>query len=93
MGVDRALGGNLRLGAFVGAGASRERIAFDLQKIDATYVFGGVYGRIGLGGRHRELRRLVHQSGSDLRLPHSGEFNHRDAALARALCRRRARWL
>ena len=45
MGVDRALGGNLRVGAFVGAGASREQVDFDVQKIDATYVFGGAYGR------------------------------------------------
>jgi outer membrane autotransporter protein len=45
MGVDRALGGNLRLGAFVGAGASREAVELDVQKIDATYVFGGAYGR------------------------------------------------
>jgi outer membrane autotransporter protein len=45
MGVDRALGGNLRVGAFVGAGASREAVDFDVQKIDATYVFGGAYGR------------------------------------------------
>jgi outer membrane autotransporter protein len=45
MGVDRVLGGNLRLGAFVGAGASREQVELDVQKIDATYVFGGAYGR------------------------------------------------
>ena len=45
MGIDRALGGNLRLGAFVGAGASREEVELSVQKIDATYVFGGVYGR------------------------------------------------
>lgn len=45
MGVDRVLGGNLRLGVFVGAGASREAVELDVQKIDATYVFGGAYGR------------------------------------------------
>jgi outer membrane autotransporter protein len=45
MGVDRVLGGNLRLGAFVGAGASREAVELDVQTIDATYVFGGAYGR------------------------------------------------
>ena len=45
MGVDRALGGNLRLGAFVGAGASREAVELNVQTIDATYVFGGAYGR------------------------------------------------
>jgi hypothetical protein len=45
MGVDRVLGGNLRLGAFVGAGTSRESVELDVQKIDATYVFGGGYGR------------------------------------------------
>jgi uncharacterized protein with beta-barrel porin domain len=45
MGVDRILGGNLRLGAFVGAGASSEKVELDVQKLDATYVFGGVYGR------------------------------------------------
>jgi hypothetical protein len=45
IGVDRMFGGNLRLGAFVGGGGSRERVEFDVQKIDATYVFGGGYGR------------------------------------------------
>ena len=45
MGVDRALGGNLRLGAFVGAGTSREAVELNVQTIDATYVFGGAYGR------------------------------------------------
>jgi hypothetical protein len=45
MGVDRIVGSNLRLGAFVGAGASREKVELDVQSIDATYVFGGVYGR------------------------------------------------
>jgi hypothetical protein len=45
MGVDRVLGGNLRLGAFVGAGTSRESVELDVQKIDASYVFGGGYGR------------------------------------------------
>jgi outer membrane autotransporter protein len=45
MGVDRALGGNLRLGAFVGAGASREAVDSNVQTIDATYVFGGGHGR------------------------------------------------
>ncbi len=45
MGFDRVFGPNLRLGAFVGAGASREEVELSVQKIDATYVFGGVYGR------------------------------------------------
>ena len=45
MGVDRIVGSDLRLGAFVGAGASREAVELDVQTIDATYVFGGVYGR------------------------------------------------
>jgi outer membrane autotransporter protein len=45
MGVDRVVNSNLRLGAFVGAGASREAVELNVQTIDATYVFGGVYGR------------------------------------------------
>ena len=45
MGFDRIVSPNLRLGAFVGAGASREQVEFSVQSIDATYVFGGVYGR------------------------------------------------
>ena len=45
MGVDRTLGSNLRLGAFIGAGASREAVELNVQTIDATYVFGGAYGR------------------------------------------------
>jgi outer membrane autotransporter protein len=45
MGVDRVASPNLRLGAFVGAGASREEVELSVQSIDATYVFGGVYGR------------------------------------------------
>jgi uncharacterized protein with beta-barrel porin domain len=35
----------LRLGAFVGAGASREQVELSVQTVDATYVFGGGYGR------------------------------------------------
>ena len=46
LGIDRAVGGNLRLGAFVGAGASSESVELSVQSIDATYVFGGVYGRL-----------------------------------------------
>jgi outer membrane autotransporter protein len=45
MGVDRIVGSNLRLGAFVGSGASREEVELSVQSNDATYVFGGVYGR------------------------------------------------
>lgn len=45
MGFDRPLGGNLRLGAFVGAGGSHEAVELNVQTIDATYVFGGAYGR------------------------------------------------
>jgi len=43
--VSIASSADLRLGAFVGAGASREKVELDVQSIDATYVFGGVYGR------------------------------------------------
>jgi outer membrane autotransporter protein len=45
MGVDRMFGGNLRLGAFVGAGGGREAVELNVQTIDSTYVFGGGYGR------------------------------------------------
>jgi Autotransporter beta-domain len=45
MGVDRMFGGNLRLGAFVGAGGGCEAVELNVQTIDSTYVFGGGYGR------------------------------------------------
>ena len=45
LGIDRAFGPNLRLGAFAGGGASREEVELSVQTIDATYGFGGVYGR------------------------------------------------
>jgi outer membrane autotransporter protein len=45
MGVDRIVNSNLRLGAFVGAGGSREAVELSVQSIDAAYVFGGGYGR------------------------------------------------
>jgi outer membrane autotransporter protein len=45
MGVDRVFRPNLRLGAFVVAGAGRESVELNVQTIDATYVFGGAYGR------------------------------------------------
>jgi len=45
MGVDRIVNSNLRLGAFVGAGSGREAVELNVQSIDATYVFGGGYGR------------------------------------------------
>jgi len=45
LGIDRRVSGELRLGAFVGAGGSREQVELDVQRVDSTYVFGGVYGR------------------------------------------------
>jgi hypothetical protein len=55
MGVDRTLGSNLRLGAFVGAGASREAVELNVQTIDATYVFGGAYGRFDWISQYLDL--------------------------------------
>jgi hypothetical protein len=46
LGVDRAFGPNLRLGAFAGGGASREDVELSVQSIDSTYAFGGGYGRL-----------------------------------------------
>ncbi len=45
IGIDRQFTPDLRLGAFAGGGNSRLGVAFDLQKIDSDYVFGGGYGR------------------------------------------------
>jgi hypothetical protein len=45
LGIDRRVSGELRLGAFVGARGSREQVELDVQRVDSTYVFGGVYGR------------------------------------------------
>jgi uncharacterized protein with beta-barrel porin domain len=45
LGIDRAFGPNLRLGAFAGGGASREDVELSVQSIDSTYAFGGGYGR------------------------------------------------
>jgi len=44
MGVDRAFGPNLRLGAFAGD-ASREDVELSVQSIDSTCIYGGAYGR------------------------------------------------
>ena len=41
LGVDRAFGPNLRLGAFAGGGASREDVELSVQSINSTYAFGG----------------------------------------------------
>jgi uncharacterized protein with beta-barrel porin domain len=45
LGIDRAFGPNLRLGAFAGGGASREDVELSVQSINSTYAFGGGYGR------------------------------------------------
>jgi hypothetical protein len=45
LGIDRAFGPNLRLGAFAGGGASQEDIELSVQSINSTYAFGGGYGR------------------------------------------------
>jgi outer membrane autotransporter protein len=45
LGIDRAFGPNLRLGAFAGGGASREDVELSVQSIDSTYAFAGGYGR------------------------------------------------
>lgn len=49
IGLDKAFAADLRLGAFVGAGQSRLAVGSNTQKVDADYVFGGVYGRKTLG--------------------------------------------
>jgi outer membrane autotransporter protein len=45
LGIDRAFGPNLRLGAFAGGGGSREDVELSVQSITSTYAFGGGYGR------------------------------------------------
>ncbi|MFY9836378.1 MAG: hypothetical protein WAK55_07880 [Xanthobacteraceae bacterium] len=45
LGVDRAFGSNLRLGGFLGGGASFENVELSVQSINSTYAFGGGYGR------------------------------------------------
>jgi outer membrane autotransporter protein len=45
LGVDRAFGPNLRLGGFLGGGASFENVELNVQTINSTYTFGGSYGR------------------------------------------------
>ena len=46
LGVDKTIGRDLRVGAFVGAGQGRLSVDLDLQKIETDYVFGGLYSRI-----------------------------------------------
>jgi outer membrane autotransporter protein len=45
IGIDRQVTPDLRLGAFAGGGNSRLKVAYDIQKVDSDYVFGGGYGR------------------------------------------------
>jgi outer membrane autotransporter protein len=45
LGVDRQVTPDLRLGVFAGGGNSKLRVAYDIQKVDSDYVFGGGYGR------------------------------------------------
>jgi len=51
IGIDRAFASNWRLGAFVGVGSGREDVAFNVQTIDTTYVYGGVYGHVDLAAQ------------------------------------------
>jgi hypothetical protein len=46
LGVDKNVGRDMRIGAFVGAGQGRLSVDLDSQKIETDYVFGGVYSRI-----------------------------------------------
>ena len=46
LGVDKSVGRDLRVGAFVGAGQGRLSVDLDSQKIETDYVFGGVYSRV-----------------------------------------------
>jgi Autotransporter beta-domain len=45
IGIDRQVTPDLRLGAFAGGGNSKLSVAYDIQKVDSDYVFGGGYGR------------------------------------------------
>jgi outer membrane autotransporter protein len=55
LGVDRAFGPNLRLGAFAGGGASREDVELSVQSINSTYAFGGGYGRFDWTTQYLDL--------------------------------------
>jgi hypothetical protein len=45
IGIDRQMTPELRLGAFAGGGNSHLSVAYDIQRVDSDYVFGGGYGR------------------------------------------------
>ena len=102
LGIDRAFGPNLRLGAFAGGGASREDVELSVQTIDATYGFGGVYGRFdwvtqyldfslyGGGINNNSTRGVANNTvPSGFETPGHGG----DAAGEHPLCRRLARRL
>lgn len=45
LGIDKLVSGDLRLGAFIGAGNGQLSVDLNSQSIKTDYVFGGVYGR------------------------------------------------
>ena len=55
MGVDRIVNSNLRVGVFVGVGTGREEVELGVQTIDATYVFGGGYGRFDWANQYLDF--------------------------------------
>ena len=73
MGVDRIVGSNLRLGAFVGAGAGREKVELDVQSIDATYAFGGVYGQAADIARHAQEIVKLKRRLNEIYAGHTGQ--------------------
>jgi Autotransporter beta-domain len=51
IGIDRAFASNWRLGAFLGAGDGREDVQFNVQTIDTTYIYGGIYGHVDVAAQ------------------------------------------
>jgi hypothetical protein len=49
IGIDRAFASNVRLGAFLGGGAGRQAVESNIQTINTTYFYGGMYGQVDKG--------------------------------------------
>jgi Autotransporter beta-domain len=51
VGIDRVFASNVRLGGFLGGGAGRQAVESNIQTINTTYFYGGMYGQFDKGAQ------------------------------------------